>query len=204
MTRTRIASALLACVCAASLGACGGGDDKPSSSSASSGGLTLKLVEEKTAPAFKGDPNCPVGKWDDNSTGVDEGLRSAVAEFKQFDCYKQESDIGGFPARGQQSIFVSFKDEATATKYAKSQQALYPSLQDGKTVVVAGSGLESVDMPAYLNDLKAACGCGEVRTPPTRWARTSSVPPCRSSRRCGHSSSWEWTTSCSTAAASRS
>ena len=66
------------------------------------------------------------------------------------------------PKRLQQSMFVEFGDDTTALKYAESERSLYSSLVDGPRVVVAGTGLESVDMKAYLNELKTACGCGEL------------------------------------------
>ncbi len=132
------------------------------SSAAGSGTLDFATVEQVTAPILQKDPNCGFGQWNDNSTGVPEEFRAGVKMFKQFDCYLSKDDVGGLPKRGQQSIFVEFGDGATADKYAESQKSLYPSLVAGSRVVVAGTGLETVDMKAYLNDLKNACGCGEI------------------------------------------
>ena len=134
----------------------------PASSAAGTGVLEFSTVEQVTAPILQQDPNCAFGQWNDNSTGVDEEFRSGVKMFKQFDCYKSKDDVGGLPERLQQSMYVEFNDEATATKFAESERSLYSSLVAGTRVVVAGTGLESVDMPAYLNELKSACGCGEV------------------------------------------
>jgi hypothetical protein len=47
-------------------------------------------------------------------------------------------------------------------RFGDSRTGLYNALVAGTKVVVAGSGPESVDMKAYLTDLKSACGCGEV------------------------------------------
>ena len=132
------------------------------SSASGSGTLEFATVQQVTAPILQKDPNCGFGQWNDNSTGVPEEFRSGVKLFKQFDCYASQNDVGGLPKRGQQSIFVEFGDEATADKYAKTQKALYSSLVAGSRVVVAGTGLETVDMKAYLSDLKNACGCGEI------------------------------------------
>lgn len=132
------------------------------SSAAGAGTLEFTTVEQVTAPILQKDPNCGFGQWNDNSTGVPEEFRSGVKMFKQFDCYANENAVGGLPKRGQQSIFVEFGDDATADKYAESQKSLYSSLVAGSRVVVAGTGLETVDMKAYLGDLKNACGCGEI------------------------------------------
>ena len=64
--------------------------------------------------------------------------RSAVANFKQFDCYKKKGDF--MPSRGQQSIFVEFKAANAAKAYAQEQAKMYPTLIVGNTVVVAGTG----------------------------------------------------------------
>ena len=75
---------------------------------------------------------------------------------------RQELRVGGFPERGQQSIYVEFDDAATAESYARDQLGGYSVLFAGSQVVVTGSGLNPVDMAAYLADLQEACGCGEV------------------------------------------
>ncbi len=126
--------------------------------------LTFSLVEQLTAPRFTKDPNCAYGEWGTNSTGVDEKYRAKSTFFRQFDCYKKKPEISGgaFPDRIQQSIYVEFSDAATAKAYADEQSALYKTLIDDTKVVVAGTGLETVDMDAYLADIKNACGCGTV------------------------------------------
>ena len=68
------------------------------------------------------------------------------------------------PERGQQSIFVEFEDSEAAEAFAQDVTVLYSALLAGSHVVVAGTGLESVDMEAYLTELQDACGCGEVLT----------------------------------------
>lgn len=134
----------------------------------SGGSLEFATVEELTAPRFQADAVCRYGEWHENSTGVNDEYLGAVSFFRQFDCYESEEDAqGGFsiPDRVQQSIFVEFKDEATARKYAEDEGENYSALIAGTKVVVPGSGLESVDMKAYLTDLQKACGCGEIIAP---------------------------------------
>jgi hypothetical protein len=133
-----------------------------SSAPAGTGTLDFATVEKITAPALQKDPNCVYGQWNENSTGVDEEFRSAVKFFRQFDCYKSKDDVGGLPERLRQSIFVEFNDDATATKFGESERTLYSNIVDGPRVVVTGTGLDSVDMKAYLEELKSACGCGEI------------------------------------------
>lgn len=119
-------------------------------------------MEALTAPRFQSDKNCAVGIWGENSTGVPEEYAATVAMFRQFDCYRNEGQVGGFPERGQQSIFVEFEDAATAEAFAQDALGAYWVLFEGNHVVVAGSGLKSVDMEAYISDIQQACGCGEV------------------------------------------
>ena len=157
MRRMLVVAALLAG--SAALAGCGD-DDKPTGTTAAGGGLTYQTVEAVTAERLTRDPNCPVGKWDDNSTGVDEEYRGDVAMFKQFDCYENED--GGLPHRVQQSKYVEFRTAETARAYAEDEATLYPVLISGTTVVVAGSGLDSVDMKAYLGELKDKAGSGEI------------------------------------------
>ena len=133
-----------------------------SSAPATTGTLDFATVEKLTAPAFQKDPNCAYGEWHENSTGVDEEFRTGVKFFRQFDCYKSKEDADNIPERLQQSMFVEFNDDATATKYAESERSIYSSIVDGPRVVVTGTGLDSVDMKAYLGELKTACGCGEI------------------------------------------
>lgn len=160
MKKILVVAALLA------LAACGE-DSADSSKSAGSGdtpaaasGLTYQAVEALTAERLTTDPDCPVGTWDDNSTGVDEKYRADVAAFKQFDCYEKEAK--GFPHRVQQSKYVEFRTAATARAYAEDEAKMYMVLIAGNTVVVAGSGLESVDMKGYLGALRAKAGSGEI------------------------------------------
>lgn len=152
-----VAAAAALCLSAAG---CAGDDSSDGESAGTKGGLSFSVVEGLTADRFTKDPNCPVGKWDTNSTGVDEEYRADVAEFKQFDCYKSASE--SLPTRVQQSKFVSFKSAATARKYAEDEKVMYPVLLVGSSVVVAGTGLDSVDMDAYLADLKGKAGSGEI------------------------------------------
>lgn len=133
----------------------------PASSAGSTGSLDFAQVEQATAPAFRQDPLCRSGEWSENSTGVDEDFRPSVTFFRQFDCY-QDDQRGGIPDRVQQSIYVEFSDPAVAEAYADSEGVLYAGLRDGPRVVVAGTGLDAVDMRAYLTGLQASCGCGEL------------------------------------------
>src|SRR5688572_8054601 len=80
------------------------GSAKASGSAAAGKGLQYEKVAQLTGDLFTKDALCPVGKWDTNSTGVPSKYRSAVANFKQFDCYKKKGDF--MPSRGQQAIFV--------------------------------------------------------------------------------------------------
>lgn len=138
----------------------------PSAATGASGTLDFETVERLTEPRFKSDPKCAAGEWSPNSTGVDEEFRPAVTTFQQYDCYENADDVGqAIPDRVQQSIYVEFNDAAVARKYAEDEAILYKVLVDQSRVVVAGTGLESVDMQAYLEEIKAACNCGEVITP---------------------------------------
>lgn len=127
--------------------------------------LDLATVQLLTAPRFQKDPNCGYGQWSENSTGIDEEFRGSAKTIQQFDCYLSKDDVGGLPKRGQQSIYVDFNDPATAKSFAQDQSTLYSTLADGPRVVVAGTGLDTVDMKAYLADLMTTCGCGEVIAP---------------------------------------
>lgn len=130
------------------------------------GTLNLETVQRLTEPRFKSDPKCAAGEWSPNSTGVDEEFRPAVAAFQQYDCYENAGDVGqAIPDRVQQSIYVEFKDAATARRYAEDEGSYYKALLDQNRVVVAGTGLETVDMQAYLEEIKAACTCGEIIAP---------------------------------------
>lgn len=137
------------------------GSAKPSGSAAAGKGLQYEKVAQLTGDLFTKDALCPVGKWDSNSTGVPSKYRSAVANFKQFDCYKKKGDF--MPSRGQQAIFVEFKAANAAKAYAQDQAKMYPTLIVGNTVVVAGTGLENTDMKAYLVAVQeTAGGAGEI------------------------------------------
>ncbi|MET7426990.1 hypothetical protein [Dactylosporangium sp. NPDC005555] len=157
------AAAASATPAAASGSAAPAASAKPSGSAKAPAGkgLQFQTVAKLTGDLFVKDPLCPVGSWDDNSTGVDAKYRSAVANFKQFDCYKKKGDF--LPSRGQQSIFVEFKSANAAKAYAEDQAVLYPTLIVGNTVVVAGTGLESTDMKAYLTAVnETAGGTGQI------------------------------------------
>ncbi|MGI5183866.1 hypothetical protein ACQEVZ_47190 [Dactylosporangium sp. CA-152071] len=81
--------------------------------------------------------------------------------FKQFDCYKTADEL--LPNRIQQVIFVEFKTPERAVAYADDQSSLYPSLVAGTKVVVAGSGLETIDMKAFLAEAqKGPGGAGKI------------------------------------------
>lgn len=126
--------------------------------------LDFATVESLTASRFQSDPNCAYGVWSPNSTGIDEKFARSAKTIQQFDCYLRPGDANGFgfPERGQQSIFVEFKDPARAEAFAEEVSILYKALVAGAIVVVAGTGLDTVDMDAYLADLQSACGCGEL------------------------------------------
>jgi hypothetical protein len=141
------------------------GSAQPSGSAKASGqagkGLQYQTVAKLTGDLFTKDPLCPVGQWDTNSTGVPAKYRSAVANFRQFDCYKKKGDF--MPSRGQQAIFVEFKAANAAKAYAQDEAKLYPTLIVGNTVVVAGTGLQNTDMKAYLEAVnETAGGAGEI------------------------------------------
>ncbi|GAA2640040.1 hypothetical protein GCM10010399_86900 [Dactylosporangium fulvum] len=130
-------------------------------SSGKAGQLQYQTVAKLTGELFTKDADCPVGQWDGNSTGVDPKYRSAVANFKQFDCYKKRGDM--LPHRGQQAIYVEFKSANAAKAYAQDQAKAYPTLVVGNTVVVAGSGLKDTDMKAYLEAVnETAGGAGQI------------------------------------------
>lgn len=138
------------------------GSAKPSGSAAGAGkGVQFEKIAQLTGDLFTKDELCPVGKWDSNSTGVPSKYRSAVANFKQFDCYKKKGDF--MPSRGQQAIFVEFKAANAAKAYAQEEAKMYPVLIVGNTVVVAGTGLPNTDMKAYLEAVQeTAGGAGEI------------------------------------------
>jgi hypothetical protein len=150
------------------LTACGSNDSSSSSpapaapTTPAAKPLNLALLQELTAPRFNQDPNCSYGEWSENSTGIAEGYRAKATTIQQFDCYKSKDQVGGFPTRGQQSIYVEFADAQSAKTFGDDQSTLYKTLVDGSKVVVAGTGLETVDMNAYLADIKNACACGTV------------------------------------------
>lgn len=172
----QLGCSLVALAVALSLSGCGddepSGTDEPSSSSqgsspstTSAGVLDFETVESLTAPRFETDRHCVFGIWSENSTGIAEEFRGSATTIQQFDCYKTEEQAAvGMPERLQMSLFVEFQDAVAAEAYAQDSAVLYPVLVAGTTVVVAGTGLESVDMDAYLADLQDACGCGEVLT----------------------------------------
>ncbi|MDG6104056.1 hypothetical protein Daura_12540 [Dactylosporangium aurantiacum] len=137
------------------------GSAKPSGSAAAGKGVQFEKIAQLTGDLFTKDEMCPVGKWDSNSTGVPSKYRSAVANFKQFDCYKKKGDF--MPSRGQQAIFVEFKAANAAKAYAQEEAKMYPVLLAGNTVVVAGTGLPNTDMKAYLQAVQeTAGGAGEI------------------------------------------
>ncbi|GAA0729102.1 hypothetical protein Drose_11625 [Dactylosporangium roseum] len=130
-------------------------------SSGKAGQLQYQTVAKLTGELFTKDADCPVGQWDGNSTGVDPKYRSAVADFKQFDCYKKRGDM--LPHRGQQAIYVEFKSANAAKAYAQDQAKAHPTLIVGDTVVVAGGGLKGTDMKAYLEAVnETAGGTGQI------------------------------------------
>ncbi|GAA3304157.1 hypothetical protein Dvina_13440 [Dactylosporangium vinaceum] len=129
--------------------------------SAKAGKLEFSTVGKMTGELFTKDPDCPFGQWDANSTGVEAKYRSAVASFKQFDCYEKKG--AALPHRGQQAIFVEFKAANAAKAYAQDQASMYPTLIVGSTVVVGGTGLSKTDMKAWLADVnETAGGAGEI------------------------------------------
>ncbi|MEV6930370.1 hypothetical protein AB0M46_38620 [Dactylosporangium sp. NPDC051485] len=125
------------------------------------GKLSFATVGKLTGELFTKDPDCPFGQWDANSTGVPAKYRSAVADFKQFDCYAKKGDR--MPHRGQQAIFVEFKAANAAKAYAQDQASMYPTLIVGNTVVVGGTGLGKTDMKAWLESVnETAGGAGQI------------------------------------------
>ncbi|MET7424800.1 hypothetical protein [Dactylosporangium sp. NPDC005555] len=155
----RILAALGATAVIMTINACGG--DEPTPAAGNGGGLSYDKVASLTNERLMKDPDCPIGKWDDNSTGLDEAFRSDGKFFKQFDCYKTAD--ASLPHRVQQAIYVEFTNAERAKAYAQEQSILYPTLLVGSTVVVAGSGLEATDMKAYLSAVQAvAGGAGEI------------------------------------------
>lgn len=140
--------------------ACGGDDPAPAPAAAG-GALTYDAVAKLASDKLTKDPNCPIGKWDDNSTGLDDEFKADGVFFKQFDCYKTADEL--LPNRIQQVLFVEFKTPERAAAYADKQSSLYPSLVAGTKVVVAGSGLETIDMKAFLAEAqRSAGGAGKI------------------------------------------
>ena len=128
---------------------------------AGGGTLTYDAVAKLASEKLTKDPNCPIGKWDDNSTGLDDTFKADGVFFKQFDCYKTADEL--LPNRIQQVIFVEFKTPERAAAYADEQASLYPSLVAGTKVVVAGRGLETIDMKTFLAEAqRGAGGAGKI------------------------------------------
>ncbi|GAA2379296.1 hypothetical protein [Dactylosporangium salmoneum] len=147
-----------------SSGAAPSGSAEPKASGSAkgeAGKLSFATVGKLTGELFTKDPDCPLGQWDANSTGVPAKYRSAVADFKQFDCYAKKGDT--MPHRGQQAIFVEFKAANAAKAYAQDQASMYPTLIVGNTVVVGGTGLRQTDMKAWLESVnETAGGAGQI------------------------------------------
>jgi hypothetical protein len=140
--------------------ACGDNDPAPTAASGA-GTLTYDAVAKLASERLTKDPDCPIGKWDDNSTGLDDEFKADGVFFKQFDCYKTAGEL--LPNRIQQVLFVEFKTAARAAEYADKQSTLYPSLVAGTKVVVAGTGLETIDMKAFLAEVQqGAGGAGKI------------------------------------------
>ncbi|GAA4251746.1 hypothetical protein [Dactylosporangium darangshiense] len=153
-------SAAPAASASASASAAASGQAKPSGS-AKAGQLSFTTVGKLTGELFTKDPECPVGQWDANSTGVEAKYRSAVASFKQFDCYAKKGDA--MPHRVQQAIYVEFKAANAAKAYAQDEASMYPTLIVGSTVVVGGTGLKQTDMKAWLESVnETAGGAGQI------------------------------------------
>lgn len=170
MIRTTLIGLSLSATLALGLAGCTSPSSTPATPTAAptqaAGALDFETVERFTEPRFKSDPECVAGEWSPNSTGVDEEYRSAVATFQQYDCYANADDVGqAIPDRVQQSMYVEFNDADTARRYAEDEGSYYKALLDQNRVVVAGTGLDSVDMQAYLEEIKAACNCGEIIAP---------------------------------------
>ena len=134
-------------------------------STAAAGQPDFATVERISVPLFRQQPLCPVAVWNQNRTGVDAKF-GAPKFFRQLDCYASQDQVsGGLPQRGQQSIYVEFADQAAADRYRREgEPRLRPHLASGTVTVLVGSGLPGLDARGYLDAIRQACGCGEVRT----------------------------------------
>lgn len=122
--------------------------------------LTLDLVKQRVVPLFSKDPDCPKGEWVTDVADLDAKYRPAAKEFAYYDCHVADNEA--VPHRVAQAVYVSFADAGTANDYADNEAGLQPSLIDGSTVVLIGSGLSTVNVRQTLRDLSQACVCGHV------------------------------------------
>ncbi|MFB9406810.1 hypothetical protein [Dactylosporangium matsuzakiense] len=124
------------------------------------GRLTLDLVKQQVGPVFAKDPDCPRGAWVTDPGNIDAKYRANVTAFGEYDCHLTDGET--IPHRVAQAVFLTFKDQHSLNDYADAELGMVPTLVDGTTVVIIGSGLKTVEVRPMLRAIENACGCGHV------------------------------------------
>ncbi|MFB9442821.1 hypothetical protein Dvina_15225 [Dactylosporangium vinaceum] len=127
---------------------------------AGAGKLTLDLVKQQVGPVFAKDPDCPRGAWVTDPGNIDAKYRANVTAFGEYDCHLTDGET--IPHRVAQAVFLTFKDQHSLNDYADAELGMVPTLVDGATVVIIGSGLKTVEVRPMLRAIENACGCGHV------------------------------------------
>lgn len=144
-----------------SVSACGGSDDSTAGDGASSDapppGLSFEGIQALTpTDRWADNPDCPIGQWDENPTGVSDELLPKVTFFRQLDCYVDQDQIDvGFPELIQAGIYVEFSDEAAATQYADEAYSTSDVIVDGSKVFTIGAAFD----PDLAGEVAELCDC---------------------------------------------
>ncbi|WP_426511970.1 hypothetical protein ACPPVO_15880 [Dactylosporangium sp. McL0621] len=127
---------------------------------AAAGKLTLDVVKSQIQPVFVKDPDCPKGEWVTDPANIDAKYRANVTAFGEYDCHLADGEM--IPHRVAQAVYLTFQDSHTMNDYVDNELGMVPSLVDGTTVVVIGSGLKTVQTRPMLRSISQACVCGHV------------------------------------------
>ncbi|MEU7870835.1 hypothetical protein [Dactylosporangium sp. NPDC049140] len=132
----------------------------PVQTTAAAGKLTLDVVKSQVQPVFAKDPDCPKGEWVTDPANIDAKYRANVTAFGEYDCHLADGEM--IPHRVAQAVYLTFRDSHTMNDYVDNELGIIPSLVDGTTVVVIGSGLKTVPTRPMLRSISQACVCGHV------------------------------------------